>query len=184
MAKWQFEERISFITKDILSFFIYIAYGLPNFILMSANLKPGIPGVISTSTSGRLPAEVTKTGTISHENATTLVIGVGTLFMSELKVGQWIYANSVLRKITDLESNTRLQVNATFGGTLSGVALKTCESGAYRFVRIENVHASVAATVLGVSVPAGKHVEYKEAAGVEPLFYDGTSSTLLISTLT
>lgn len=151
---------------------------------MSVNYRPGVPGVLTTSSAGRLPAEVTKTGTISHDDTTTLVRGDGTLFLSELKEGMWIFANSVLRKITHIESDTRLRVTSTFGTTLTDEDLKTCESAAYRYVRIENVHASAAATVLGQSVAAGKHVEFREPAGVEPLYYDGTSSTLLISTLT
>lgn len=150
---------------------------------MAINHKPGVPGVLSSSTAGRLPAEVTQTGTISHADTSLLVIGTGTLFTSKLKVGQWIYANSVLRKITSIESDTRLLVDATFGATLTDVLLKTCESAVYRKIRIENVHASVASTVMGQSVPAGKAVDFYEPAGLEPLFYDGTSSTLLISTI-
>ena len=99
---------------------------------MAINHKPGVPGVLNTSSAGRLPVEVTETGTISHTNNTLLVIGVGTLFSSKLKVGQWIYANSVLRKITHIESDTRLLVDATFGADLTGADLKTCQSGVYR----------------------------------------------------
>lgn len=151
---------------------------------MAINHKPGLPGALSTSSAARLPAEVTMTGLISHVNSTKLVTGVGTLFLKELKVGAYIYANGVLRKITYIESDTRLTVESTFGTDLNSVALKVCESAIYRRIRIENVHASAAASVLGQALPAGKHVEYYEPAGLEPLFYDGTSSTLLISTQT
>lgn len=57
------------------------------------------------------------TGAITA-SASTTVSGIGTLFLSELRVGDYVIANNIRRRITTIASNTSLTVDSVV--TLSG----------------------------------------------------------------
>ena len=150
---------------------------------MSNLAKRGIPGYEVSTTTGRIPAEETLTGLISHTNNTKIVTGDADVDLTKVRIGDYIYANSVLRKITEIDvDKKKMLVESTFGGDLTNADFKVCRGGVYRRVKIENTHASAASTVLGASVKAGKIVEYYEPGGLDPLFFDATSSELSITT--
>lgn len=166
------------------------------------NSKIGIPDYLGPKTAaGVIPAEETTflaadghtkttfTGTITHASTTPdaygkgIVTGTGTLFIDQLEELHYIFANGEVRKIERIESNTRLIVSTPFGATFATIAIKISRPCIYRYVKIENAHASAAALVQKLSLPAGKFVQYRAEGGLAPITYDGSSSSLLISVM-
>lgn len=151
---------------------------------MPENLINGIPGFPGAKTDkNTIPTSVTKTGTITHSSATKLVVGTGTLFLSECKIGAYIYANEEIRQIVDIHSNTRLQVKTGFSSDFTAATLKIAESGIYRHVGIKNTSESVDGELFGNTFPFGETVNYNSESGLAPIVYDATGTTFLISTI-
>lgn len=153
-----------------------------------AFIKIGIPEFGGAKTApGTIPVAETLTGTISHTNNALSIIGIGTKFTSELQVGQYIYANNIVIKVTGIRDDLYATIEKTFGTTFSAQPVKMCRAGVYRYIRIDNAHASAVGKIQGNftlnDIPAGKFVEFTEEAGLAPLAYDGTGSTLLVSTM-
>lgn len=94
---------------------------------------------------GCFPLPVTKTGTISTDNAGAtvglVVIGVGTQFKFQIDdktyrvaVGDYLAdSNGVVRRVTEVNSDTMLKINAKFPSSLSAAALKVVKQNKYRW---------------------------------------------------
>lgn len=88
-------------------------------------------------------------------------------------------ADLELRRVVDVQGkNITLERGFT---TPIAVAedLKVVEGGRFKRVKITNTHATVAATVNGVSLRAGESIEREFARGCAPIYYDATTSELL-----
>lgn len=75
--------------------------------------------------AGNWGPDVTKTGTITATTSSTAVVGVSTLFTTELSIGQSIYSGStVLGRITAIASNTSLTLAANSAANATAAAYK------------------------------------------------------------
>ncbi|MGL6268055.1 MAG: hypothetical protein ACRC2O_09010 [Chitinophagaceae bacterium] len=90
-------------------------------------------------TKGTIPLPKTLTGTITTDNAGTsaglIVIGVGTIFFTEVYPGDFIYDNdAAVRKVKAVFSNTMLQLEEKFPASVSGIALKVPKRSYYKSI--------------------------------------------------
>lgn len=150
---------------------------------MSMDKQIGVPGFSSSVTNkSTFPAPSTKTGTIDHDNTSKWIVGTGTAFLTECMVGDYLYANDELRKITDIDSNTRMQVESAFGANLNDVDVKIVKAGIYRHVGFKNI-GGVDGELDGNAFPSDEAVNYNWDAGLAPIAYDATGTEYLITTI-
>ena len=60
------------------------------------------------------------TGSVTVSNASTAVVGVGTLFTTEIAVGQWVKIGTSTNKVSAIASNTALTLAANQSGAAAG----------------------------------------------------------------
>ena len=82
--------------------------------------------VIGSSSSIDPPADVTLTGTVTL-NATTAVVGAGTLFTTELVSGNLITVSGQERTVNVITDNLNLTVTSPFGVSGSGLTIELTE---------------------------------------------------------
>lgn len=133
-----------------------------------------------------VPASQTKTGTIETHGIN--VIGTGTLFLSEVKPGDFIVdiTNTEARKVTTRRDNLYLAIDSPFTSDLAaGTLLKVVRSRA-KEVSIANEGAA-AATVDGVPLPINSVITLpksnKNPNGsdfIDPLFVNATGTEVYV----
>jgi hypothetical protein len=139
-----------------------------------------------------VPYNSTKTGTI-----TTLakdVVGVGTLFTTELKAGDWIYvaAQNELRQITGVFDDTSLEI--THGFTVELAAAPIIVTPKSDLVEISAVipTGSAPGEIDGKVLYAGLGMSWGKASRershaptdfVDPIIINGTGTTIVLLTL-
>lgn len=139
---------------------------------------PGAYGVIYNGSSfpnkGAIPQPTIRNGTIISQGVK--VRGTGTLFTSQCKPGDFIYARDVVRRILYIESDTLLTLATAFPTDISsGISLLICEQQTYKMIYAKNVHASAAGTLQEAPMSAGNtHL----SAGA-PFSYDFSSGGTL-----
>jgi hypothetical protein len=111
---------------------------------------PGAYGVIYTGsafpTKGAIPQPTGKNGTIISQG--TKVRGTGTLFLSQMKPGDFIYAKDVVRQIDYIESDTLLTLKQGFPTDIAtGISPLICEQQTYKMIYAKNTNASTAAVL-------------------------------------
>lgn len=77
---------------------------------------------ISVSSTQTIPASANGTGTVTTNGIA--VVGVGTLFKSEMPVGSWLYKTSTneLRKVIQVESNVLAYLEEPFAAVMASIA--------------------------------------------------------------
>ncbi len=159
-----------------LGFFRVIANSSP----VTHNILGAIPA------KGTFPLSTTKTGTITstpgsaQASAKKVVVGTGTLFRSEVHEGDYIYAGDVVRKVTDVVSDTMLYVEYPFPGTVTAEALKVCQAGKYKIVEARNT-GPVNAIYQEAKIEPADVVVRKNEMGLAPFSYDCSTSTAEIT---
>jgi len=126
---------------------------------------------------GTIPLAETKTGTITTDNAGTsaglIVLGVGTLFLTEIFPGDFLYDNdAAIRKVRYVFSDTLLELEEAFPASVSGIAVKRPKNQYYKEVLVYNTGA--AAEVQESPIEDGERL----ILGGSPIAYDGTGSQL------
>ncbi len=143
--------------------------------------------ILSITTDTTLPTYITKTGTLSVTANTKEITGVGTLFTTETKVGDWIIdlTNHEMRKITAIGTNLACTVDNNFSNTLSGATVKIIPSS--RVVSILFNCASGSAVIEGITIPVATTIVWDKSSRetqhspidfVDPVFINGTSGTV------
>ncbi len=98
------------------------------------------------ATVGVMPFPVTKTGTISTDNADStggkLARGTGTLFTTELYQGDFIYNAGKVRKIKYIHSDTMLEFEFAFPASLSGVIVAVPPRNTFRMITARSIDIS------------------------------------------
>lgn len=127
---------------------------------------------------GCIPLPITLTGTISTDNAGTsagkTVLGVGTLFETEVYPGDFIYRSGALRKVLSVTSNTMLQLEQKFPASLSAVALTVPKKNLYKMITARSTHATEAAVLQEAAFATGAAT----VSGGTPLSYDVTTGDI------
>ena len=111
--------RLTRVDKDkILQGFVNTAYTTLNGAVTDSATSITLTNSLDFSDSGSVivaftPITATITGTIDPDGTTT-VVGVGTLFSTELEIGDTLIVNSEYRRITEIASATSLTIAAAF----------------------------------------------------------------------
>lgn len=98
---------------------------------------------------GCFPLPVTKTGTVSTDTAGTtvglVVKGVGTLFLSEnVEQGDFLAnADGIIRRITHVDDNLTLRIQAKFPADLSAAAVKLVKKNSFRYILASSTGSAV-----------------------------------------
>lgn len=149
------------------------------FMRVIANVVPvshNILGLIPNK--GTFPLSTTKTGQISstpgaaQTDAKRVVRGTGTLFRTEVFEGDYIYAGDVVRKVTDVVSDTMLYVEYPFPANVTAAALKTCKAGKYKIIRAVNTAPNDNAIYNEAKLEQDKLSERWNDMGLAPVSYD------------
>lgn len=129
---------------------------------------------------GCFPLPLTKTGTISTTNTDATkpgktVLGVGTLFQSEIQVDDYLAdSNGVLRRVVYIFSDTMLEIEAKFPTQLSAAAVKISRKSNFKMIAAKST-GSVDATALQEQVfPVGETF----LNGGSPVSYDVTAGQI------
>jgi len=118
---------------------------------------------ILSVTKTTVPAYATKTGTMVTSGKN--VIGTGTLFVSEVRPGDWLVdINNFdeLRKVVSITSNTHMIIDSPFAGDiLAANPVRTVRSRA-KMISLSNTGGSDA-TVDGVALIPGESNSYPKS---------------------
>jgi len=140
--------------------------------------------------AGVIPKAATGTGSVAVANNTKNVTGTGTIFLTEVSIGDWIYfpTTKQLRQIVDVVSNTALILDsAVTSAVVAGEALQLTIPR-FKSVLVKNQGAGVA-ILNGETVVGGQEIPmpgatYGTFAGVVPVFkYDKAASELSFLTI-
>ena len=103
------------------------------------------------------PQSSALTGTISSVNDGTLIIGVGTLFLTELSRGEWIYvaAETEIRQVREVMSDTELILEREFTNTLSGATPRLTPRQTYREISWR-IDSAASAKIDNIEMQAGQ----------------------------
>lgn len=139
----------------------------------------GVPSTVSFPTKGTIPIAKTNTGTLSTTGIN--VRGVGTLFLSEFKPGDWLYNSSAatiqsVRKIRSITSDTVMQLEQAFGVDVSGIAVLKCEPQTFKAIQSEST-GTAAAILQEAPFAIGSRI----ISGGSPIAYDASASNAQIS---
>ncbi len=154
-----------------------------------ANYKNSNSEIISTLRT--VPANSTKTGTIETDGKN--VIGTGTAFTTEVKVGDWLCSLSAseIRKIVNIEDDTNMYLEEGFTADLAALStIVTCPISPYKEISYLNV-GSGTGKIDGLNVAQGEYGCWGKTSlaidsrkdFVDPIIVDGTSSNIKILTL-
>lgn len=140
----------------------------------------------SITTAGSIPAATTKTGTIASTGK--VVTGVGTLFdtRSEIREGDYVYAQNQVRRIDAIYDSLRLDVNAAFAPDLvAGTVFKVIRSTSNLNISIANIGGTTAnistITADNQDLTSGVSVKFTSSNGLGAIAYDPNGSTLVIT---
>ncbi len=140
------------------------------------------PYLGSFPTVGCFPAPVTKTGTFITDNASatggggTIVFGTGTLFLTELSVGDFLYNAGKVRRIKSIQSDTQLTLEYKFPASLSsGQAVAVPPKKHYKMITSQSV-GTADATLQEQLFAQGKSL----VTGGTPISYDVSTSNAAI----
>ena len=146
--------------------------------------------IVLNNTQDSIPQATAGTGTISSVNNKRFIKGVGTLFTTEARIGDFIYikGQNEFSKIDQIISNTELYVDRKFGVDLVASAYHITKYSTYDEVSAE-VTAAGAATIDGVSFSQGEGVTFrKDGSGsygqnkfVAPIDIDATGTTVRVT---
>ena len=158
-----------------------------SFIRVIANATPVVHNILGTiPNKGTFPLADTKTGTITstplsaQAAAKKVVVGTGTLFRTEVFEGDYIYASDVVRKVTDVVSNTMLILESPLPLLVTDVALKVVRAGKYKTVLAKNT-GPVDAIYNEAKLEIGDSSIRDSETGLAPLSYDVSTATAEIT---
>jgi hypothetical protein len=143
-------------------------------------IKTGVthPYLGAIPTTGCIPLPETLTGTISTDNsggATAgngkIVLGVGTIFLTEVMPGDFLYNGTSVRKVRYVFSDTMLEIENAFPSSLTTQALKVPKRNLYKRIQV-----SCAGT--GNSIVQEAHIKIGDivVTGGTPLAYDAAAA--------
>lgn len=127
-------------------------------------------------TKGTIPLPETLTGTITTDNAGTsaglIVLGSGTIFLTEVYPGDFIYDNdAAIRKVVAVFSDTMLELEEKFPASVSGIALKVPKRSYYKAITARS-SGSADAELQESSFVTGSST----VTGGSPLAYDASAA--------
>jgi len=127
-------------------------------------------------TKGTIPLAETQTGTITTDNAGAsaglIVLGSGTIFLTEVYPGDFIYDNdTAIRKVVAVFSDTMLELEEKFPASVSALALKVPKRSYYKAITARS-SGTVDAELQESSFVIGSST----VTGGSPLAYDASAA--------
>lgn len=156
----------------------YPEHGLYRAVTGSATVFPigedGVPTTIATfPVKGTIPIARIMTGTISSTGVS--VRGTGTLFESQVKIGDYLYdADASVRKIKSIETDTLLTLEAAFPADVVGITVRKCEPQTFKVIQAENTSTDTAAELQEAPFAAGSRI----ISWGSPIAYDATAGVI------
>ncbi len=153
-----------------------------------ANFKNTIYYVASTKQT--VPLSSTKTGDITTLGAA--VIGVGTLFTTELPIGSWVVdlAQDEIRQVVTVTSDTLAYMTNAFSSDLNSTPLEAISAKDAKVVTISVAIAAAGAAgeIDGSALPAGVPITFSKDSRdrsaardlVDPIIIDGAAVLVAI----
>lgn len=131
-------------------------------------------------TKGTIPLAETLTGTITTDNAGAsaglIVLGSGTIFLTEVYPGDFIYDNdNSIRKVVAVFSDTMLELEEKFPASVSAIALKVPKRSYYKAITARS-SGTADAELQESPFEVGASV----VTGGSPLAYDCTTANTQI----
>jgi len=129
---------------------------------------------------GTIPLAETQTGTITTDNAGAsaglIVLGSGTIFLTEVYPGDFIYDNdNSIRKVVAVFSDTMLELEEKFPASVSAIALKVPKRSYYKAITARS-SGTVDAELQESPFEVGASV----VTGGSPLVYDCSTANTQI----
>lgn len=135
---------------------------------------------------GVIPSATQKTGQITSSG--TVVTGIGTSFKtySQIRKGDYIYAQGQVRMVTGIFSDTRVDIDRAFSPDIAvAVDLYVVRSLIYNKVTITNVSggpATISTSIAdGQALVANQSLSFESKNGVSPIAYTRAGATLNIT---
>lgn len=127
-------------------------------------------------TKGTIPLPDTLTGTITTDNAGAsgglIVLGSGTLFLTEVYPGDFIYDNdAAVRKVVAVFSDTMLKLEEKFPASVSAIALKVPKRSYYKAITSRS-----SGTADAELQEASFVIQSATVTGGSPLAYDASAA--------
>lgn len=148
--------------------------------------------ILLSAVQDSIPQAAAGTGTITQALGNTMIVGVGTAFLTEADIDDWIYikGQNEFRKITVITSDTVLYVDQGFTLALAGIAFHITPASRYKEISFL-VTGAAAATVDGVSYAQNESVDFNKAGQtgsfadhyIDPLDIDATATVVKITVL-
>lgn len=154
--------------------------GLINNEYLVERIKTGVthPYLGSIPTTGCIPLPETLTGTITTNNAGgptagdgKIVIGSGTIFLTEVAPGDFIYNGTSVRKVRYVFSDTMLEIENAFPSSLTTQALKVPKRMLYKRIQV-----SCAGSANSIVQEAALKIGDIIVTGGTPLAYDAAAA--------
>ncbi len=159
---------------------------------MATNYKNTVYDYFSNE-ENTFPRSVAKTGTISITAGDKTVIGVGTLALTEFNIGDYVYilADSEIRKITSISSNTVFYIDRPFTNAVAAANLVVTPQSEYCEIAVCIPSASAAGVLDGNVLPPGIGITWgktgRTTSGqrdlIDPIIIDATGTVACVEGL-
>ena len=152
---------------------------------VTINIQSGVADASYDNVKDTFPQSAAPTGgTVSTSGRKDYIVGSGTSFLSDFKLGDYIWFTTTdeVVKISNIVSDTELYINKELSGAVSGVAFKVVPREGWKMVSVA-VDGAGAANINNIQYPASYSVSYGNGRTVsnggrrqEPVLIDSTVS--------
>lgn len=141
-----------------------------------------------------VPAFVAPSGdtiTVSADEP-KMVVGTGTTFLADLKIGSWILdlSNKEVRKVVRIISDTVCEIDYAFSNAVSGATFRYIPPSRYKGI---NVYFSATGSIDGVATVADQNYPFQKGSSglkssassdfIAPLVIDPGAGTATVTTI-
>jgi len=122
---------------------------------------------------GTIPFYIPIAGTITS-GPNRMILGSGTTFLtSNIKVGDFIYAVDVVRRVKAIISDTLLELEYDFPAAVTNQPLRVCKANAFRMVYAKSTGAAAVTKLQEAPLAVGCEANFSA-----PVSYDATAGEI------
>lgn len=138
-----------------------------------------VTGANGVATKGVLTGTITVTGTFSGVATHKVITGTGTLFKSELQIGDWLYSTTLneVRKIIRIHDDFKLGLDRAFSGTNTANAMKIARRSSARSVVVKDSGTTGTSLINNVLPIKGGYAQSfnNSESGINAMTYDASA---------